>query len=378
MGEGLITLEDLLAKLFAEEWVKTAVIAGGAALLGVVGGAILLWMAVRSRLKRLQAPVSEAKAPPAAAEPGAAALNPENPALKSFQWTLEAKGIPATEVDSRMRNFAEQLAEMTTRLDDLDAGDEALAPQVIRARECLAEGDFPRTVALLNEIADTDATTGREIRENALNRLRAAASAWVTAGDLQNACMSLGEAADCYSKALQVLPAGSDSIASEILNKHGTTSYQAGDLPAATKSFERALVLLERMLGRSHPDVATGLNNLALLHYSQGNFEAAEPLYSRALQIDEQTLGTEHPGVATDLNNLALLYKKQGKFDEAAPLLKRSLMIKEKVFNPGHPSLVTGLKNYASLLRALGQVAEAEAMELRAAALPPRRTEVAE
>jgi len=42
---------------------------------------------------------------------------------------------------------------------------------------------------------------------------------------------------------------------------------------------------------------------------TQGKYAEAEPLYQRALAISEKTLGPEHPQVATSLNNLALLYQ---------------------------------------------------------------------
>ena len=48
-----------------------------------------------------------------------------------------------------------------------------------------------------------------------------------------------------------------------------------------------------------HPDVATGLNNLATLYYDQGRYADAEPRYQRALAIWEKVLGPEHPNVAT-------------------------------------------------------------------------------
>jgi Tetratricopeptide repeat len=59
----------------------------------------------------------------------------------------------------------------------------------------------------------------------------------------------------------------------------------------------------EKPLGRSTPDVATSLNNLALLHYSQGQYAEAEPLSKGALAIREKALGPEYPIVATSLEN---------------------------------------------------------------------------
>ena len=81
--------------------------------------------------------------------------------------------------------------------------------------------------------------------------------------------------------------------------------------------------MAEEIVGPDHPDVATSLNNLALLYYTQGEYAAAEPLYKRALQIDEKALGPDHPSVATSLNNLAALYRATGRNLEAQELEKR-------------------------------------------------------
>ncbi len=46
--------------------------------------------------------------------------------------------------------------------------------------------------------------------------------------------------------------------------------------------------LLENVLERNTLNVATSLNNLALLYYSQGRYSDAEPLYIQAL-VHEKT-----------------------------------------------------------------------------------------
>ena len=56
---------------------------------------------------------------------------------------------------------------------------------------------------------------------------------------------------------------------------------------------------------RDHPDVATSLNNLALLYESMGRYAEAEPLFRHSLEIREKRLGPDRPAVATSLNNLA-------------------------------------------------------------------------
>jgi tetratricopeptide (TPR) repeat protein len=54
------------------------------------------------------------------------------------------------------------------------------------------------------------------------------------------------------------------------------------------------------------------LNNLAGLYKSQGRYSDAEPLYSDALAMRKRLFAGDHPDVATSLNNLALLYYSQG------------------------------------------------------------------
>ena len=60
-------------------------------------------------------------------------------------------------------------------------------------------------------------------------------------------------------------------------------------------------------MGEDHPNVATSLNNLALLYDSQGRYSEAEPLYLQALEIAQRSLGTNHPNTVTIRENLQIL-----------------------------------------------------------------------
>ena len=79
---------------------------------------------------------------------------------------------------------------------------------------------------------------------------------------------------------------------------------------------ERALAIGERALGRSHPQVATWANNLAMLYKRDGRLAAAAPLYARALAIWEAALGPGHLTVATGCNNLAACHREQVRSGE--------------------------------------------------------------
>jgi hypothetical protein len=51
----------------------------------------------------------------------------------------------------------------------------------------------------------------------------------------------------------------------------------------------------EKILGRSHPDLAVTMNNLALFFDSRGRIRAAHAWMEKALRILESTLGGSHP-----------------------------------------------------------------------------------
>jgi tetratricopeptide (TPR) repeat protein len=153
------------------------------------------------------------------------------------------------------------------------------------------------------------------------------------------------------------------------LNQQVADLYQQGRYAEAIPLYQRSLAILEKALGPEHPNVASNLNNLALLYHSLGDYAKAEPLYQRALAIDEKALGLEHPNVATDLNNLAALYDHMGAYAKAEPLLQRALAIREKVLGPEHPDVAFSLNNLAGLYYSLGEYAKAEPLYQRALAI---------
>jgi hypothetical protein len=79
----------------------------------------------------------------------------------------------------------------------------------------------------------------------------------------------------------------------------------AGDFSAAAQYLRDALALQEAELGRSHPDVASTLNNLGVVCERTGNAAEAERCYRRACEIVSAAFPPEHPFVQTSRQNLA-------------------------------------------------------------------------
>ncbi|HXG24111.1 MAG TPA: tetratricopeptide repeat-containing protein [Chthonomonadales bacterium] len=114
----------------------------------------------------------------------------------------------------------------------------------------------------------------------------------------------------------------------EILNQEVMELYRAGKYDRAVRVAQKALQVAEQNVGPDHPDVATSLNNLAVLYDTQGDYAKAEPLYKRALAIWEKALGPDHPDVATILENLAALYRATKRGSEAEALEQRAAKIR--------------------------------------------------
>ena len=76
--------------------------------------------------------------------------------------------------------------------------------------------------------------------------------------------------------------------------------------------------------------MVTSLNNLAGLYETQGKYGEDEPLYKRSLAISEKALGPDHPDVATSLENYALLLRKTQRNAEAVEKEAHAKAIRDK------------------------------------------------
>jgi tetratricopeptide (TPR) repeat protein len=129
-------------------------------------------------------------------------------------------------------------------------------------------------------------------------------------------------------------------------------------LDEAEPLYRRVIDIFEASLGKNHPNVATALNNLALLLQATNRLGEAEPLMRRALAIDEASLGNDHPTVAIRLNNLARLLQATHRLGDAEPLMRRSLAIFlafQRDTGHAHPHRNDAIGNYADLLAAIGR-----------------------
>ena len=76
-----------------------------------------------------------------------------------------------------------------------------------------------------------------------------------------------------------------------------------------------------------------------------GDYVEAERLLREAAAIQEDSLGSLHPELASTLNNLALVCERTNKFDEAERGYRRAHAIAVASLSPGHPFIATSLQN---------------------------------
>jgi len=148
--------------------------------------------------------------------------------------------------------------------------------------------------------------------------------------------------------------------ASRLMSQLGEYLYGRGLYTETEPLMRRSLDIAEATFGSKHTNVASCLNNLALLLQAMNRLSEAAPLMRRALEIDEDSFGTQHPTVAIRLNNLALLLFAKKDFSEAEPLMRRALSINTTSFGSENPDVAIGISNLAALLHAIGRYSEAE------------------
>lgn len=87
----------------------------------------------------------------------------------------------------------------------------------------------------------------------------------------------------------------------------------AGDFHAAYDLLGSAARVQEAELGPVHPDLASTLNNLAIVAEKTGRIDAAETFYRRAAAIASASLPADHPMVADSRQNLEDFCRASGR-----------------------------------------------------------------
>ena len=170
-------------------------------------------------------------------------------------------------------------------------------------------------------------------------------------------------------------PGGDQLQLASSLSSLGQLKYQQKDYSQAEECFKRTLKIREGVLGRDHPVVISGINNLAASYVARGALDDAEPLLQRAMAVTVKRVETTQAELSVNLNNLVRLYVKRGDYARAEPLLTQLLSLKRPL-GPEHPDVAAVLVTLAKLRFSMGRPADAErlwrrVLTVREKVLPP-------
>ncbi len=127
------------------------------------------------------------------------------------------------------------------------------------------------------------------------------------------------------------------------LNLVGEVYHAQRKLAQAEEAFTAAAKWwdkLEPIVGRTNPDAACTLNNLADVCAEEGKRVEARALYKRSLAMCQSSIGEAHPSTATVMKNLGSLDVMLGENEEAEMLLQKALKIRGELNQKDKSSLL--------------------------------------
>jgi tetratricopeptide (TPR) repeat protein len=141
---------------------------------------------------------------------------------------------------------------------------------------------------------------------------------------------------DCYDKAkdylerslciYRTLRGGRYIKCAEVMQYLGTTLQNMGEVDAAVKNYEDALVIYEATHGADHRRCAGITTNLGTVYReNKGDYDKALEDYGRALVIQEATYGTDHEVVGRVCRHMSKAHEAKGDLAQALHFMERAL-----------------------------------------------------
>jgi eukaryotic-like serine/threonine-protein kinase len=125
-----------------------------------------------------------------------------------------------------------------------------------------------------------------------------------------------------------------------------------GDVESSLKTFDRAKVLTEQLLGPEHPLLASIFSDRATVSIQHGRFNEAVEDLRRAIPIIERAKLNEKFSSFLQGNLAEALYGKKD-YEDALIVLDRAIGTKERMFGAEDPELIESLALRSDILAAL-------------------------
>jgi serine/threonine protein kinase/tetratricopeptide (TPR) repeat protein len=150
------------------------------------------------------------------------------------------------------------------------------------------------------------------------------------------------------------------------LNNLALVKRAQGDIQGAIDLFGETLGVLRAAFGERHVYVATVMESIGSLEQRMGRYAAADSLMTAALDMRREILGDRHRDIANGLNALGLLHTETGESDEADAYFQEALAMSLDMYGEGHPLTASVLNNIGVLHLQRVEATEAEVAFRRA------------
>ncbi len=144
-----------------------------------------------------------------------------------------------------------------------------------------------------------------------------------------------------------------------LMNNWANNLYERSDYARSVPLSNRAIVLLRKLLGEHHPDLARALNGNGNAQLAAHHFDLAMQRFQEALAIKVSLFGETDATVAMTHNNIGNVYTQTGKYDLAAAEYQRALDLWLAKLGPAHANVQMARYNLATNLRRQGKPREA-------------------
>lgn len=194
-------------------------------------------------------------------------------------------------------------------------------------------------------------------QEKEIAELQARTKEFLMRGKLNSAL----EAAEACHEATVAYYGKFHPVNAAAINNVAIVYKNLGDLEKAKTHMEQAVEIYEKIVGESHPSMASALANLGLLHVTLSqkasgleriNYaDIAKTLLEQALTIRMGVFNEKHAMVGVTKYQLASAYRLQKNYSKAKELLLESIQLLESTAGPKHTSTATARNNLGFLYK---------------------------
>jgi tetratricopeptide (TPR) repeat protein len=143
-----------------------------------------------------------------------------------------------------------------------------------------------------------------------------------------------------------------DRLRAQAYARLGSLHVARGEYGRAGPVCRRALAIARAKL--SPDDLASALNDLAIVCKYTSRFAEAGRLYRQALAITVREHGPRALDVAAIFHNLGGLEHSRGRYGRAEPHARKSVAIRTRLLGKGHPTVAADIAALAAILHGLG------------------------